>query len=103
VVSAHLQQLLQHRWDPLIIIALQDGAARFTQLAQHVSTTAGTRVADGVLTKALRRLQDQDLVVRLPDVGNTFAYNLTGVGYAVAPATRAVVQAIAAAANSGIC
>lgn len=95
--------MLQHRWDPLIIIALQDGSARFTQIAQHVSTTAGARVADGVLTKALRRLQDRDLMVRLPDVGNTFAYNLTGVGYAVAPATYAVVQAIVAAADSGIC
>ena len=58
-------ELVQHRWDPVVLSALRLGPTRRNELLLRI---AG--VSDKVLTQSLRRLSARGLVTRASDQGS---------------------------------
>ncbi|WP_340537590.1 winged helix-turn-helix transcriptional regulator [Nocardioides sp. GXZ039] len=70
-------ELLNHRWDPIVVAALRMGPTRRSTLLDRI---AG--VSDKVLTESLRRLAARGLIARTPRVVERDAavYELTSLG-----------------------
>lgn len=77
------------RWTLLVVATLLDGAARFGELQSAIP-----EVAPNILTKRLRALEQEGLVVSEPYSRRPvrLAYRLTGQGAALADALRLLSQ-----------
>lgn len=77
------------RWTLLVVATLLDGAARFGELQEAIPD-----VAPNILTKRLRTLEQEGLVVAEPYSRRPvrLAYRLTGRGAALADALRLLAQ-----------
>ena len=68
--------LLAHRWDPVVLMALSTGARRRAELLEGMGG-----VSDKVLTEALRRVRSHGLVTRREAPGDrAVRYELTELG-----------------------
>lgn len=77
------------RWTLLLVAALLDGAARFGELQERLPG-----LAPNILTKRLRTLEQEGLVVAEPYSRRPMrlAYRLTGQGASLADALRLLTQ-----------
>lgn len=75
------EDLFGHRWDALALLCLADGPLRFNRLAAAMNQHADERLADGVLSRSLRRLANTKLLTRteMPDNGHAYALTAAGV------------------------
>lgn len=89
-----IEDLFRYRWDTVVVICLKHGPMRYGELGSAITTWAGTRLADGVLTRSLRRLTEAELV-RLTDDGDGHnAYTLTVQGRARLAKIAAIGRAV---------
>jgi DNA-binding HxlR family transcriptional regulator len=70
--------ILSGRWKPLILWALMDGTLRFGQIEEELSVYT-PNITQRMLTRQLRELEDDGLVVRkvYPEVPPRVEYTLT--------------------------
>lgn len=75
--------LIGGKWKPLIIYALNDKTLRFSQLLDKLQP----RVTQRMLTKQLRQLEEDGLVIRkvYPQVPPKVEYSLTETGKSLIP------------------
>jgi DNA-binding HxlR family transcriptional regulator len=80
---SHVFEILGKRWNGVIIGALSNGSASFSQLARGV-----TGISDSVLSDRLSGLAAAGLVTRVVDSGPpvSVTYALTDAGLALLPA-----------------
>ncbi len=79
----HVFEILGKRWNGVIVGALADGPASFSQLARGV-----TGISDSVLSERLTGLAGAGIVTRVVDSGPpvSVSYALTDAGRALVPA-----------------
>ena len=80
---SHVFEILGKRWNGVIVGALSNGAASFSQLARGV-----TGISDSVLSERLSGLASAGIVTRVVDSGPpvSVTYDLSGAGRALLPA-----------------
>jgi DNA-binding HxlR family transcriptional regulator len=59
-----LVDIFRHRWDPIILVLLAEQPRRRRELTQEVRNNRGEHISDGVLSKALDRLQYEGLITK---------------------------------------
>ena len=71
------------KWKPLIMYMLKDGTLRFSQIMERVQP----RITQRMLTKELRELEKDGLVIRkvYPQVPPKVEYTLTEKGWSLMP------------------
>jgi len=71
------------KWKPLVIYQLKDGTLRFSQIVDRVTP----RITQRMLTKELRELEKDGLVIRkvYPQVPPKVEYTLTETGKSLIP------------------
>ncbi len=87
-ICEHFQraaQLLARRWNPLIVSALLDGVARFTDIRNAIPG-----LSDRVLSERLKELELEGIVTRrvIPDTPVRVEYGLTDQGRDLAGVVR---------------
>jgi DNA-binding HxlR family transcriptional regulator len=75
------------KWTMLVIVALQDGTLRFSELRRHVDG-----ITQKMLTQTLRALERDGMVERevIPTVPVTVRYTLTPLGHSLADAVSVI-------------
>jgi DNA-binding HxlR family transcriptional regulator len=78
---------ISDRWSMLVILALEDGTLRFSELRRRVEG-----VTQKMLTQTLRALERDGLVEReaIPTVPVTVRYTLTPLGHSLAEAAATI-------------
>jgi DNA-binding HxlR family transcriptional regulator len=78
---------ISDRWSMLVILALEDGTMRFSELRRRVEG-----VTQKMLTQTLRALERDGLVEReaIPTVPVTVRYTLTPLGHSLAAAAATI-------------
>ena len=80
-----VQQILSGKWSLLILCYLRGGALRFGELRRCIEDVSG--VTQATLTKALRKLEKDGLIVRkvYPEVPPRVEYSLSELGEELSP------------------
>jgi DNA-binding HxlR family transcriptional regulator len=75
------------KWTMLVIVALQDGTLRFSELRRGIEG-----ISQKMLTQTLRALERDGMVERdvIPTVPVTVRYTLTPLGYSLADAVSVI-------------
>jgi DNA-binding HxlR family transcriptional regulator len=71
--------LMAHRWDPVVLLALRSGRRRRVELVTVIG-----EISDKVLTEALRRLTANGLVTRDTADDRAITYGLSELGASLA-------------------
>lgn len=77
-------KILGYRWAPAVLISLEPGPLRYSELANHVHRV-DSGISEKALTHTLRRLAEYGLVVRDRQQAGCSVYSLTSTGYQVVP------------------
>ncbi len=89
-------KILGYRWAPAVLISLQAGPSRYSELANRVHRL-DSGISEKALTHTLRRLAEHGLVSRGNPQGGFAMYSLTTTGEQVVPWLESFAQLLGGA------
>jgi DNA-binding HxlR family transcriptional regulator len=95
-----LADLAHHRWDLVILALLAERPMRYRELSQRTCHRS-ERIADGVLSRTLRRLEQGGLVARATIADGSAVYRLTAAALTKVEQFRRVEALLAEEAHYG--
>ncbi len=89
-------KILGYRWAPAVLIGLQAGPSRYSELANRVHRL-DSGISEKALTHTLRRLAEHGLVDRASSPSGYALYSLTSTGERVVPWLESFAELVAGA------
>ena len=94
-------KILGYRWAPAVLISLEPGPLRYSELANHVHRV-DSGISEKALTHTLRRLAEYGLVTRSRHQGGFSVYTLTATGHQVIPWLESFAQLLTGAGGDRV-